>query len=367
MTDKDNYKAAMQRIHEFDRCIRKIATALGSPACGGVDTTIDDPLGTAGVLVAWIDGLKQRIAELQADVDGDDDRFLGYEAQVLALGKKLAEQKLINANLDQIHAETELISRRRLQLAEGQVEELTKLLAAEQRGFDSGRVGMFSALDVAKAQDLSFGEGKQAGRDEFTPIAWMSPEECDEHGVSSPCVHVQEVGEHRNSFCGKCGHPLPVIEMLLAEIAQLKSGCTRSHPHELMTPMCELRTDIARLTNHLAVCQSELSTTRDKMAMLVDCAEDLLVKINSNITIAESEKSEQAMRDALSATSSEVAKHRAECDAKVLEDAADRLGDTYTGYPSQEEFQCFTSTFDCIEELRRIANELRASANQQKG
>jgi hypothetical protein len=28
--------------------------------------------------------------------------------------------------------------------------------------------------------------------------------------------------------------------------------CTRSHPHENMDEMCELRTEIARLTNELA-------------------------------------------------------------------------------------------------------------------
>ena len=31
--------------------------------------------------------------------------------------------------------------------------------------------------------------------------------------------------------------------------AMLFNGCSRSHPHELMSPMCELRTEIARLTN----------------------------------------------------------------------------------------------------------------------
>lgn len=35
----------------------------------------------------------------------------------------------------------------------------------------------------------------------------------------------------------------------LAVLAQQAQECTRSHPHELMSPMCGLRTEIARLTN----------------------------------------------------------------------------------------------------------------------
>ena len=49
-------------------------------------------------------------------------------------------------------------------------------------------------------------------------------------------------------------------------IAELLSGCTRSHPHELMNPMCELRTDVARLTNHLATCQAEKEALEKKLA-----------------------------------------------------------------------------------------------------
>jgi hypothetical protein len=35
--------------------------------------------------------------------------------------------------------------------------------------------------------------------------------------------------------------------------------CSRSHPHEEMTPMCELRTEIARLTNALARAEAQLA------------------------------------------------------------------------------------------------------------
>jgi hypothetical protein len=33
---------------------------------------------------------------------------------------------------------------------------------------------------------------------------------------------------------------------------QTEEDCTRSHPHEEMSKECELRTEIARLRNHLA-------------------------------------------------------------------------------------------------------------------
>ena len=39
------------------------------------------------------------------------------------------------------------------------------------------------------------------------------------------------------------------ISHALAALAQQAQECTRSHPHELMSPMCGLRTEIARLTN----------------------------------------------------------------------------------------------------------------------
>lgn len=55
------------------------------------------------------------------------------------------------------------------------------------------------------------------------------------------------------------------IEELRAELAATRkqlSGCTRSHPHENMSPMCELRTEIARLNNQLAHKDAELSDLR---------------------------------------------------------------------------------------------------------
>lgn len=38
--------------------------------------------------------------------------------------------------------------------------------------------------------------------------------------------------------------------------------CSRSHPHEEMTPMCELRTEIARLTNALARAEAQLASAQ---------------------------------------------------------------------------------------------------------
>lgn len=49
------------------------------------------------------------------------------------------------------------------------------------------------------------------------------------------------------------------INGLLAQLAAAPQGgdCARSHPHEEMTPMCELRTEIAHLTNELARAQAQ--------------------------------------------------------------------------------------------------------------
>lgn len=42
------------------------------------------------------------------------------------------------------------------------------------------------------------------------------------------------------------------VEEKLRTLLSTPQPCSRSHPHEEMTPMCELRTEIARLTNALA-------------------------------------------------------------------------------------------------------------------
>lgn len=47
-------------------------------------------------------------------------------------------------------------------------------------------------------------------------------------------------------------------EALHQQIAEPQE-CCRSHPHEKMTPMCELRTEIARLTNALARAEAQLA------------------------------------------------------------------------------------------------------------
>lgn len=43
-----------------------------------------------------------------------------------------------------------------------------------------------------------------------------------------------------------------VLEAIASDRARLEADCTRSHPHEDMSAMCELRTEIARLTNENA-------------------------------------------------------------------------------------------------------------------
>jgi hypothetical protein len=56
-----------------------------------------------------------------------------------------------------------------------------------------------------------------------------------------------------------CGKPLcapgdhhPLCKLSTQPPAQPAPNCTRSHPHENMDAMCELRTEIARLTNENA-------------------------------------------------------------------------------------------------------------------
>lgn len=49
-----------------------------------------------------------------------------------------------------------------------------------------------------------------------------------------------------------------VLALLSAPSAPVQAqGCTRSHPHENMTPMCELRTEIARLNHAAAIAQAQ--------------------------------------------------------------------------------------------------------------
>lgn len=45
----------------------------------------------------------------------------------------------------------------------------------------------------------------------------------------------------------------------LRNVAAAPQECDRSHPHEEMTPMCELRTEIARLANALARAEAQLA------------------------------------------------------------------------------------------------------------
>lgn len=54
-----------------------------------------------------------------------------------------------------------------------------------------------------------------------------------------------------------------VIRRYSVKLAANHLGCSRSHPHELMSPMCELRTEIARLSNKLAAQPEQPSPTSD--------------------------------------------------------------------------------------------------------
>jgi hypothetical protein len=63
------------------------------------------------------------------------------------------------------------------------------------------------------------------------------------------------------------------IETLRARLSAPERNCTRSHPHENMDVMCELRTEIARLTNENARLKSqpEPEPVTDKYLMEVEC------------------------------------------------------------------------------------------------
>jgi hypothetical protein len=66
---------------------------------------------------------------------------------------------------------------------------------------------------------------------------------------------------------------ISLIETLRARLSAPERNCTRSHPHENMDVMCELRTEIARLTNENARLKSqpEPEPVTDKYLMEVEC------------------------------------------------------------------------------------------------
>lgn len=88
-----------ERIHQFDRCISAIATALGSPACGGVDEP-SSPLGTAEVLVGEIKKLSVTSILLRVDPgNGDGEEIYAksvadVEAELTRLDSQLEDWEL---------------------------------------------------------------------------------------------------------------------------------------------------------------------------------------------------------------------------------------------------------------------------------
>jgi hypothetical protein len=63
-----------------------------------------------------------------------------------------------------------------------------------------------------------------------------------------------------------------------APVQELEKGCHRSHPHENMDAMCELRTEIARLTNEnarlkAAAQQQWVGLTDEELELLNDCGD----------------------------------------------------------------------------------------------
>jgi hypothetical protein len=66
--------------------------------------------------------------------------------------------------------------------------------------------------------------------------------------------------------CANCQVTIETLnDKVMSLLAKQEHDCTRSHPHEEMSKECELRTEIARLTNQLANTKQEQgSTTCDK-------------------------------------------------------------------------------------------------------
>jgi hypothetical protein len=57
-----------------------------------------------------------------------------------------------------------------------------------------------------------------------------------------------------------------VLRVHIQELRKSENDCTRSHPHEEMNAMCELRTEIARLKNELKTKQIDNDTV-DRIAV----------------------------------------------------------------------------------------------------
>jgi len=91
-------------------------------------------------------------------------------------------------------------------------------------------------------------------------------------------MHITQYGEeykpHRvKHMREKLANTNSTIETLRARLSAPERNCTRSHPHENMDVMCELRTEIARLTNENARLKSqpEPEPVTDKYLMEVEC------------------------------------------------------------------------------------------------
>lgn len=80
--------------------------------------------------------------------------------------------------------------------------------------------------------------------------------------MMSKCFHKwQDMSDKRGHVwsCKVCGavfapKPVPPVD---GYTPYSKRECTRSHPHEEMDAICELRTKVARLTSRLAYLEAE--------------------------------------------------------------------------------------------------------------
>jgi hypothetical protein len=97
-------------------------------------------------------------------------------------------------------------------------------------------------------------------------VADKSAPKQEQQVVSLQCVNCQVTIDTLN-------------DKVMSLLAKQEHDCTRSHPHEEMSKECELRTEIARLTNQLANTKQEQgSTTCDKPVAHCEAGPDYCLK-----------------------------------------------------------------------------------------
>lgn len=135
-----------------------------------------------------------------------------------------------------------------LEATNRQVEILSDALAESRREVAVKNEAIDLALEFVEANH-------SGGPDAFELIAAIKQARSAQHEPENePHVSLASVQEPVATLFGS----LPVYDTTPAA-----SGCTRSHPHENMDAMCELRTEIARLTNENARLKAQPAPLRE--------------------------------------------------------------------------------------------------------